>query len=86
MLLLIETFNYLLLSHHKMVVKNSKKIREHFSEVIKIKRSPHSIALGFAVGTFLAILPTPGFSILLGLLIVLIYQKRCAVKNKRSGS
>ncbi len=51
------------------------KIRHHFEEVWKVKTSPHSIALGFAVGTFFALLPTPGFSILLGFLVVLIFEK-----------
>lgn len=33
---------------------------------IKANASPHELALGFAVATFWAILPTPGLSILLG--------------------
>lgn len=52
-----------------------EKLKNHFRAVIKIKKSPHSIALGFAIGTFISILPTPGLNILIGLLIVLIYKK-----------
>jgi uncharacterized protein (DUF2062 family) len=51
------------------------KIKHHFEEILRTKISPHSIALGFSVGTFLAILPTPGFSILLGFLVILISEK-----------
>lgn len=57
-------------------MKNLKdKIKHHWKEVLRIKTTDHEIALGFAVGTFIVILPTPGFSILLGLLIVLLYKK-----------
>ena len=44
-------------------------------KLLKQKKSSHSIALGFAIGTFIGIIPTPGISIILGLLIVLIYRK-----------
>jgi uncharacterized protein len=50
------------------------KIRHHFHEVLKIKKSPHSIAMGFAIGTFIAILPTFGLGLILGLIVVLIYR------------
>ena len=52
-----------------------KRIKNHFSEVLKIKTSPNEIALGFAIGTFIAILPTPGLSILIGLLITLMFPR-----------
>ena len=58
-----------------MVKKWIKKIKNHFNEIIKTKTTPHSIALGFAIGTFLCIFPTPGFSFLLGLLVVLIFER-----------
>lgn len=58
-----------------MVNKIIEKLKEHFHEVTRIKKSEHSIALGFAIGTFISIIPTPGFNILLGLLVVLIYEK-----------
>jgi uncharacterized protein (DUF2062 family) len=51
------------------------KVRHHFEDVWKLKNTPHSIALGFAIGTFLAVLPTPGFSILLGFLVILIFER-----------
>ncbi|MFH1439515.1 MAG: DUF2062 domain-containing protein [Candidatus Woesearchaeota archaeon] len=59
----------------KRIISFKEKLMHHFHEVIKLKKSPHSIALGFAVGTFISILPTPGLNILLGLLVVLIYEK-----------
>lgn len=39
------------------------------------KTSPHSIALGFSIGTLIGILPTPGFGFFIGLLVVLISEK-----------
>ena len=53
----------------------TEKVRNHFREIIRIKTSPHSIALGFAIGTFIKLLPTPGLNILLALLVVIIYKK-----------
>jgi hypothetical protein len=38
--------------------KYIKRIRKHFREVLKTKTGENSIALGFAIGTFIAILPT----------------------------
>ena len=52
-----------------------KKLKNHFIEVLKIKKSPHSLALGFAIGTFISIIPTPGLNILIGLLILTIFPK-----------
>ena len=58
------------------MLKNLKeKLKHHLHEVIRIKKSPHEIALGFAIGTLIGILPTPGFSFLLGLFIVLIFER-----------
>ena len=59
-----------------MFFKNThKKIKNHLDEMTKVKRSNRSIALGFAIGTFIAVLPTPGFNILVGLLIVFLFKK-----------
>ena len=55
--------------------KAIQKIKGHFVEVVKTKRSPESIALGFSVGTFIAVLPTPGLSLLIGLVIVLVFSR-----------
>jgi uncharacterized protein (DUF2062 family) len=56
-------------------VKLIKKLKNHFNKVIRIKKSPHSIALGFAVGSFIALLPTPGFGYLLAFLITITYPR-----------
>ncbi|MEP2025662.1 MAG: DUF2062 domain-containing protein [Reichenbachiella sp.] len=50
------------------------KVKRHFIEVLKTKTSDHSVAVGFAVGSFVAILPTPGISILIGVAIVAIFK------------
>jgi len=51
------------------------KIKRHFVEVLKSKNSDHSIARGFAMGTFVALLPTPGISTLIGVLMIAIFKK-----------
>lgn len=51
-----------------------KRIKKHFIEVLKIKHTPNSIALGFALGTFIAISPTFGFGILIGMIILLFFK------------
>ena len=50
-------------------------LRRHFIEVLRAKTSGHSVAFGFALGSFIAISPTPGFSILLGIAMVAIFKK-----------
>lgn len=58
-----------------MLKKFKEKLKHHIHEVIRTKKSPHSIALGFTIGTFISVLPTPGLNILLGLLIIFIFEK-----------
>lgn len=51
-------------------------IKKHLMNVLQIKTSPHEIAFGFAVGTFIEILPTYfGLDYIIALLIILIYPK-----------
>ncbi|MDP3917483.1 MAG: DUF2062 domain-containing protein [Nanoarchaeota archaeon] len=50
------------------------RIKKYFKEVLEIKKTPHEIALGFAVGTFIGILPTPGINIILALIIIFIFK------------
>lgn len=60
----------------KNSIKNYReKLKKHFKEVIEIKDSPQSIALGFAIGTAIAVLPTFGFGALVGLGIILIFKR-----------
>ncbi len=62
-----------------MIKRSHRRIREkishHFNEVLKAKYTPHSIAFGFSLGTFLSIFPTPGLSIMIGFLLLLIFAK-----------
>lgn len=51
-----------------------EKSSKHFQNVLKIKASPHSIGLGFAIGSFISILPTPGFSFLVALLLIFLFK------------
>lgn len=49
-------------------------IRKPVHKAIKQKSSPHSIAIGFAIGTFIAIFPTFGLGFIIVLLIMLFYK------------
>lgn len=52
-----------------------KKIKHHFTEVIKIRKSPHSVAMGFSVGTFISVVMPPGLHIIPALIVMLVYEK-----------
>lgn len=58
-----------------MVKKWWSRLREHFRQVLETKHSPHAIASGFSIGTFLALLPTFGLGLLLGLLVMMVYKR-----------
>jgi uncharacterized protein (DUF2062 family) len=51
------------------------KLKRHFVEVLKSKKSEKSIAMGFAIGSFVALFPTPGFSTLIGLGVIAIFKR-----------
>lgn len=53
--------------------KSIKKIKKHLAKIIKLDDSPHSIALGFAIGTLIAIAPTLGLDIFIALLVLFIF-------------
>ena len=46
------------------------KLVDHFKKILTPSRSPNSIAIGFAVGTFIAMLPTFGFGPLISFIII----------------
>jgi len=58
-----------------MLKKLSNKINKYLEEAMKIDPSPRSIATGFALGTFIAILPTFGLGAFIGLFIVFLFKK-----------
>lgn len=58
-----------------MIKKFKNKIKSHLQEVIELKTSPHSIAMGFALGTLIALLPTFGLGIFIGLALLLVFKK-----------
>ena len=51
------------------------KVKNYFKKIIKIKKSPHAIALGFSVGSFIALIPTLGFAYLIGLGVLFILPR-----------
>ena len=50
------------------------KIKKYLEEVISIKTSPHAFAMGFAIGTFICVLPLPGLTLPLATLMMFIYR------------
>lgn len=59
-----------------MIQTLKEKIKHHFSEVFREKRSPNSIGIGFSTGTFISIvLPIPLFNVLVALLVILIFER-----------
>jgi uncharacterized protein (DUF2062 family) len=50
-------------------------MRRFLVEISTSKISTHNLAFGFALGTFIAILPTPGFGILVGILLIYLFKK-----------
>ncbi len=51
-----------------------EKAKEYFYSIFSEEKSEHSIAFGFALGTFFCILPTFGFTIWLLIIISLIFK------------
>jgi len=57
-------------------IKNIQfKIKRFLVEITTSKVSTHNLALGFAIGTFIAILPTPGFGILISIFLVYTFKR-----------
>jgi uncharacterized protein (DUF2062 family) len=56
-----------------MPQKLKDRLKEYFHKVSRENSSEHSIALGFAIGTFINIV-FPGISIFIALIIVLLYR------------
>ncbi len=59
----------------KAVKRFWKKLSNKTHQVLRTDISPNRIAGSFALGTALAILPTPGISILIGLLLSFLFKK-----------
>lgn len=57
-----------------MIKKFKLTLKQHFDEVFKLKTSTKSVAWGVAVGTMIAVLPTPMLNILLGTLVIFVFK------------
>lgn len=51
-----------------------EKIIRTWKNLANTNASPSSIALGFAIGTLIAILPTPGFGIFIGFFLAILFK------------
>jgi hypothetical protein len=58
-----------------MVRKFFEKMKGHVRNVLQIKESPHSIAAGFTLGTVIAVLPTFGLGVFIGLGLIVFFKK-----------
>ena len=58
-----------------MIKKTRDKIKQYFREILEIKTTPSEIAAGFSVGTAIALLPTFGLGIFIGLFLIFIFKK-----------
>ncbi len=58
-----------------MIKKYKNRIKEYFREMLELKTSPHSISMGFAIGTFIALLPTFGITYIIAFIVMLAYPK-----------
>ncbi|NLJ08105.1 MAG: DUF2062 domain-containing protein [Sphingobacteriales bacterium] len=54
---------------------DKERIRTFLVKIIRQNASPHRLALSFAIGTFIAILPLFGFGIILGLIVVMVFRQ-----------
>jgi len=54
-------------------MKLTRKLQHEWSKLLLGDFTPHSIALGVAIGTLVALLPTFGFSAVLALLLIFIF-------------
>ena len=58
----------------ELIKKTKNYFLKHHRRAIKQKASPHSIAMGFALGTFVAVFPTFGLGLLIVLFIMIFYK------------
>ncbi len=59
---------------NKLFAWLKEHVRRYIREIMDRKTSVHSIALGFAVGTFIGIIPTPGFGTFLGFVSIFLIK------------
>lgn len=63
-----------------MIIKNTYnkglvKLKNYFKKIISFKKSPHAIALGFSIGSSIALFPTFGLAYFIGLGVLFIAPK-----------
>jgi uncharacterized protein (DUF2062 family) len=50
-------------------------MKQRWQELVQTNASPQSIALAFAVGTFISVLPTPGLNLVLATLLASLFKQ-----------
>jgi uncharacterized protein len=60
----------------KLKLKKIKiKLLRYYAGIVSQKTSIKSVALSFSIGTFFAVLPTPGFGAFIGLFLVYLFKR-----------
>ncbi|MFT4326388.1 MAG: DUF2062 domain-containing protein [Candidatus Woesearchaeota archaeon] len=59
----------------KFFKKLGKSMQGHYKAIFEEKPSPHAIAFGFSLGTLIAVLPTFGLGIFIGLFLISIFKR-----------
>lgn len=59
------------MNFNKVIVK----IKAYLLKILRQNTSPHKIALSFAIGTFIALIPLLGFGIIIGLIVAMIFKQ-----------
>ena len=50
-------------------------MKQRWQELVQTNASPQSIALAFAIGTFISVLPTPGLNLVLATLLASLFKQ-----------
>lgn len=50
-------------------------LKKYFHELLTLHSSPQEIALGACLGTLIGVLPTPGISLVLALIVLFVFPK-----------
>jgi len=56
-------------------VRLQERVEAYMRALTAVRTTDHQLALGFAIGAFISVLPTPGFNILLGFVVLAAYPR-----------
>jgi uncharacterized protein len=60
----------------KRILKGAhKKVKKHLGKIMRLDANPFFIALSFALGTIIAVLPTFGLGLVMGLVLLFFFRR-----------